>query len=191
MRRKVAGVPIYVSRSVPGVQRPRTWTPDFSGRYGWTFGRWIVWVSWNRYTGYRPTGAWLDGSGWPGTRHDVSSQGSSRVKKPNAATPEVKPEEVKPYESKVLKAFPRLIAFLTDDWYDDGTRRKRGSLIWGSEGSFVTVMIKEPTPLLCARIRAASIDDAYKALELFLGLDSPPWEPDEFARERAAPKKKK
>lgn len=191
MRRKVAGVPIYVSRSTPGVQRPRAWTPDFSGRYGWTYGRWIVWMVWNRYTGYRPVGAWLDGSGWPGVRHDTSVTERRVVKKPTASVPEKKPEELKPYETKVLKGFPRLTAFLTDDWYDDGVRRKRGSMWIDSEGSFFKVLLKEPTLCLCARIRAASIDDVYKAVEMFLGLESPPWEVDEYAVEKTSGKKKK
>ena len=115
------------------------------------------------------------------------------MKKPavSAVVPDKPPEEYKPYESKTFKAFPRLVAFLADQWYDTGEPRKRGSLWIDSEGSFWKAMLKEPSLFLCARIRAASLEDLLKAVETFLGLDAPPWEPDAYAQEKAVGKKKK
>jgi hypothetical protein len=191
MRRKWVGRPVYRPRATHGVQRPRSWTPEFSGQYAWKYGRWMLLVNWNRYTGYRPVGAQLDKLGV----HTPVLVGSreSRMKKPqvSAVAPEQPPEEYKPYESVTFKKFPRLVAFLADQWYDNGEPRKRGSLWIDSEGSFWKAMIKEPSLFLCARIRAASLEDLLKALETFLGLDSPPWEPDQYALEKTTGKKKK
>ena len=191
MRRKVAGVPIYSRRVAPGVQRPRNWTPERAAQYGWEFNGWILWVRWSHWTGFQLTGAWLEGSGWPGTRIDVSEHKGRRMRKPPVPSEPQKPETLLPYETKVLKAFPRFTAFLTDQWYDDGTPRERGTVWFDSVGSFFTALLKEHTLGLCARIRAGTIDDLYKAIEVFLGLETPPWEVDKYAREKAGKKSKK
>lgn len=191
MRRSFVGRPVYRPRVGQGVQRPRSWTPDHPKKYAWVYGRYMLLVDWNRYIGYRPVGAMLDLLGVV-TPLLVGSR-EKKVKKPqvSAAAPEQPPEEYKPYESATFKKFPRLVAFLADHWYDDGTPRKRGSLWIDSEGSFWKALIKEPSLLLCARIRAASLEDLLKALETFLGLDSPPWEPDQYAQGKVKDKKNK
>jgi len=113
------------------------------------------------------------------------------VKKPPKPEGAKKPEVYLPYDTKIFKAFPRLTAFLADQWYDDGEPRTRGSIWVDSEGSFFKALLKEPSLCLCARVRAATLDDLFKACEVFLGLESPPWEVDEYAQERARKKGKK
>jgi len=191
VRRKWIGRPVYRPRVGKGVQKPRTWTSEFSARYAWKYGRWMLLVNWNKYAGYCPVGAQLDKLG-AATPVLVGSR-ESKVRKPqvSAAVPEQPPEEYKPYESPTFKKFPRLVAFLADQWYDNGEARKRGSLWIDSEGSFWKAMLKEPSLFLCARLRAASLEDLLKAVETFLGLDAPPWEPDNYAMEKATVKKKK
>lgn len=191
MRRKWAGRPVYRPRLSKGVQRPRSWTPDFSREYAWVYGRWMLLVNWNRYTGYRPVGAQEVKLGYVTPILTGSKEPKMRKPQVSAVVSEQPPKEYQPYESKTFKAFPRLVAFLADQWYDDATPRKRGSLWIDSEGSFWKAMLKEPSLFLCARIRAASLEDLLKAVETFLGLDSPPWEPDEFAREKSLGRKKK
>lgn len=191
MRRVIAGTPIYPQRSTAGVQRPRTWTPKYSGRYGWAVGKWVVWVTWERFLGYYPTGAWLEGSGWPGTRREFPDLSRRTVKKPNAPLPPVMPDVLPAYETAVLKKFKRLTAFLTDRWYDDGSPRMPGSMWFDSDATGFTVMLKEKMLLLCVRLRAATLDDAFAAAEAFLGLESPPWEVDQYAADRAGKKSKK
>lgn len=191
MRRKWVGRPVYGPRMTVGVQKPRSWTPEFSGRFAWKYGPWMLLVNWNRYAGYCPVGAQLDKPGV--VTPVIVATREAKVRKPQVTVevPERPPEDYRPYESKTFKAFPRLVAFLADQWYDDGSPRKRGSLWIDSEGSFWKAMLKEPSMFLCARIRAASLEDLLKAVETFLGLDAPPWEPDEYAREKASGKKKK
>lgn len=96
-----------------------------------------------------------------------------------------------PAESKLMAKCKRLMEWLTATTYDDGSPRTPGSLWIDSDSAAFKAMLKEPSLLLCARIRAGTFDDLIAAVETFLGLDSPPWEPDKFALERASKKTKK
>jgi hypothetical protein len=161
------------------------------GRYVWRVGRWYVFVSWSCYLGYYPTSiVSADPGGTVGsvTYPDVRRRA---VKKPIASAPPTKPEDVPPVVSVVLKKFPRLLAFLVDRWYDDGSPRLPGSVWFDSDIGAAKALLKEPSLCLCARVRAATVDDLYAACETFLGLESPPWEPDVYAMEQQAKKKKK
>jgi hypothetical protein len=113
------------------------------------------------------------------------------VKKWSAGAPAGKPGDVPPVVSVVFKKFPRTLAFLHDRWYDDDSPRYPGSIWIDSDVGAFKAMLKEPSLLLCARIRAATLDDLIAAVEVFLGLDSPPWEHDQYAAERVLQKKKK
>lgn len=191
MRQRVAGVPLYTARAKRGVQKPRSRAPSRSSRYAWRVGQWIVFVSWERFLGFVPTSAWKMGSGYPGEVIDYPDVRTRSMKKWSAGAPAQKPEDAPAVTSTVLKKFPRLLAFLTDRWYDDGSPRFPGSIWFDSDLGACKAMLKEPSLMLCARIRAATVDDLYAAVETFLGLDSPPWEPDQFALDKAAQKKKK
>lgn len=191
MREQLAGIPLYTTRVTPGVQRPRSSTPKFSGRYAWRKGNWVVFVEWRRWEGFFFSSSWQVSSGWPG--HTVPYPSTRRIsmKKWAALTPEGPDPNRQPATSVVLKKFPRLVAFLSDRWYDDNTTRLPGSMWVDSDFGAWKAMLKEPSLALCARIRAASLDDLFAAIETFLGLDAPPWEPDAYAASKAAPKKKK
>lgn len=113
------------------------------------------------------------------------------MKKPLRPEPASMPEVLPLYETKVLKKFPLLTRFLTDRWYEDGTPRMPGSFWFDSDVTSFTIMLKEKSSFMCARFRAGTMDDVFAACEVFLGLDSPPWEVDQYAVERSGKKSRK
>jgi hypothetical protein len=142
-------------------------------------------------TGYFPKSLVRAVSGEPYQMFSLPDVGVGTVKKWKATPEPTKPEDSPPVVSVVLKRFPRLLAFQTDRWYDDGSPRLPGSVWFDSDLGASKAMLKEPSLCLCARIRAATVDELYAAIELFLSLDNPPWEHDRFAAEKVQPKKKK
>jgi hypothetical protein len=191
VRRKLFGVGVYTPRVKRGVQKPRSHSPDKSGRYVWQVGTSYLSVEWRKHTGFYPVSFFRLVSGKAVEQRMYSDVGGKTVKKWSAGAPPGKPEDVVPVACAVLKKFPRILAFLTDRWYDDGSPRFPGSVWMDSDLGACKALLKEPSLMLCARIRAATWDDLYAAVETFLGLDAPPWEPDQYAAERANQKKKK
>lgn len=191
MRRELFGSPVYGPRSGAGVQRPRSWAPSKRGRYIWSAGSWFFSIEWLPWTGFYPVERFRVVQGLPVERNEFPDVGGSTVKKPSTGSVPSKPEDVPPVTSVLFKKYPRLLAFLHDRWYDDGSSRFPGALWIDSDLGAIKAMLKEPSLMLCARIRASTIDDLFAAVETFLGLDSPPWEPDRYALERADEKKTK
>lgn len=191
MRSSIAGVPLYTSRTRRGVQRPRSWSPNVSASYAWTVGKWVWFVDWTRWSGFTVSRCWLASSGWPGTYHDYPKMRVRDMKKPPLPEPAKMPDQLPAYETAVLKKFKRLTAFLADRWYDDAAPRMPGSMWIDSDATSFKVLLKEPTLQLCARLRASTLDDLFAACEAFLGLDSPPWEVDQYAVDRSSKKSRK
>lgn len=191
MRRLVNGIPLYTARPGRGVQKPRSWSPAHSARYMWRVGQWLVTVIWEKRVGFFPTSAWREGSGTPGEIINYPNCEVKRMKKPVRPEPAAMPDVLPLYECRILKKFPLLTRFLTDRWYEDGSPRTPGSMWLDSDQTSFTIMLKEKTTFMQARFRAATMDDVYAAVEMFLGLDAPPWELDEYALSRAPKKGKK
>lgn len=191
MRRTVMGIPLYEPRVTRGVQRPRSHSPARSARYVWRVGSMYAIIEWRRYTGYYPVSLFRLVSGLAVDRFEFPDLARYVVKKWDTHKAPTKPEDQVPVTSVVLKKFPRLLAFLSDLWYDDGSARVRGSIWMDSDLGGVKALLKEPSLTLCARIRAASWDELYAAVEFFLAMDSPPWEHDQFAARQQSEKKKK
>jgi hypothetical protein len=150
-----------------------------------------VFVGWHVSTGYFPRLLCCRSSGGQYEHYPLPDVGVGTVKKWQATPAPRTPGDSPPVVSVVLKKFPRLLAFQTDRWYDDGSPRLPGSVWFDSDLGASKAMLKEPSLCLCARIRAATVDELYAAIELFLSLDNPPWEHDRFAAEKVQPKKKK
>jgi hypothetical protein len=121
---------------------------------------------------------------WP----NVEVQKMKRVHAPDTG------ERVIPSLSKdcpSLKKYPRFLEFMTDRVYDDGEARQPGQTWLGSDAAAFTVMLKEPSACLCVRLRAADLESLFQAIELFLKMDAPPWEVDEWAMAKRPKMKKK
>jgi len=57
-------------------------------------------------------------------------------------------------------------------------------------GSMWRVIAKDPDSGMQLIVYMPSLDDALLSLELLLGADEAPWEPDPYARPKGSPKKK-
>lgn len=94
-------------------------------------------------------------------------------------------------ESKMLGSLPHVIEHQTSRQYDDGTARTPGRIMWDTIGSMHRLVAKEPDARMQLVVIMMSLDDAWLQLELLLGVDEAPWEPDPFAREVGPRKGKK
>lgn len=193
MRRSHCGIPLYERRLKAGVQKPGQWTPQTYARYAWRVGQWIVVVHWYRHEGYSFSSAWRDGSGTPGEVVYFPDTRKVPMKRFTISPPAPDGDPTPSAPSILFKKHPRTTAFLSDRWYDDKSPRLPGSLWIDSDLGGFKAMLKEPSAMICARIRAATLDDLFSAIETFLGLDTPPWEIDQYALSKAPknPKKKK
>jgi len=91
----------------------------------------------------------------------------------------------------VLEEFPSLMEHLTCRAYEDGSPRQTSMLMTSVIGSMWRVTLKDRDAAMQLNILGATFDDALVALELALGNDKTPWEPDSWAAGKAASKKKK
>jgi hypothetical protein len=94
-------------------------------------------------------------------------------------------------ESKILVKVPRISLFLVETSYEDGSPRSPGRLWIDNDGTAFTITLFEPTAMARVRIRGNTLDDALGLANAHLGMESAPWEVDQYARDKAAGKKKK
>lgn len=94
-------------------------------------------------------------------------------------------------ESKLFVKLPRLSLFLVETTYEDGSPRAPGRLWLDNDGLAFTITLFEPSAFARVRLRANTLDDTFALANAHLGLESAPWEADQYAREKAAQKKKK
>jgi hypothetical protein len=94
-------------------------------------------------------------------------------------------------DSVVFKKFPLTRHFMTAVAYEDGSPRQPGRIWWENDGVAFTAVLMDPTGCARVRLRAATIDDLWTAVEAHLGAENAPWEVDQYARDRAAKKGKK
>jgi len=191
VRREVFGAKLFERRSKVGVQRRRSKTPERIREYAWSTGEHVVIVQFSPWWGYSPIAAYKRVSGAWERVWNYPDAVRKKVKKWTAAASAPEPDNSPPETSVVLKKYPRTLAFLSDRWYDDKSPRLPGSMWLDSDLGAKKAMLKEPSLKLCARIRAATWDDLFAAVETFLSLDAPPWEPDKYAIEAEEEKKKK
>jgi len=81
-------------------------------------------------------------------------------------------------ESKILGQFPHMIEHLTAKLYDDNTQRQPGTVTIGTVGSMFRVTARDPDADMQLPAIMPSLDDALVQLELLLGMDEAPWEPN-------------
>jgi len=93
--------------------------------------------------------------------------------------------------TKMFGQFPHLVEHLTARQYDDGSPRSPGRIMWDTVGSMFRLVAKEPDAGMQLPVIMMSMDDAFVQLELLLGTDEAPWEPDPFAKSKPAQNRKK
>lgn len=189
--RSVGGVKILQPRLSSGVQRPRMWLPRCERYYVYRLaGKDFLLLS-KPFTGLLVLSSVPTGSpGTAGITQFVNLE-SRRMKKLSAGLGDEEKLPALSADSTVLKRFPRLCEFLTATAYDDGSPRAPGRLWLDNDGIAFTITLFEPTAYKRVRLRGNTLDDAIVLAEKHLGLESAPWEADQYARDRATKKTKK
>ncbi len=179
------------ARLTPGVRRPGQWLPRREAAWWVMFGPWCLYVMWRPWAGMFP--AVLARAGSERSEEDIEFPNlwSKALKQLSLGVEAGKPLPPLPADSSVLKKFPRLLEFLTATQYDNGSPRAPGRLWLDSDLIAFTMTLFEPSGFARVRLRASSLDDLLMLAEKHLGSENPAWEDDQYARDRAAEKKKK
>jgi len=91
-----------------------------------------------------------------------------------------------PSASKILAKCPLLIQFLTARSYEEGGARLPGRFWFEVQGTAFVVTLFDLDQALKVAVRAGTLDDVFAAVELLLGAENAPWEPDQYQVERRA-----
>lgn len=112
-----------------------------------------------------------------------------KKKIPGAAGKDSPHRHLAPVETNVLDKFPEIVAHCAVTKYDDGDARKPGWITLKTMGS--TWMMEAKDPDSCCKITATAgtLDDVLTLLDLLLGSEEAPWEPDAWLRQQAVKKK--
>lgn len=94
-------------------------------------------------------------------------------------------------ESRLFAGLPHLVEHISAREWDDGSPRTPGLIMIMTRGSTWQVLAKEPDEKLKLVVYMPTIDDALLQLELLLGSDEAPWEPDTYQKPASASKSKK
>lgn len=191
MGRRFRGCRVYAARLKGGVTRPGQWFGKKDVWYYLSFGDRLLQFVYRPFQGCIPIS--LSRVSGHEEREtivfpDVRSKAMKRVSVGAGDSGDDFPLNC---ESKIFGKLPNFLAFLTVKKYDDGSPRKPGRIWLESDGVAYTLTLFEGSAYARVRLRAASIDDAYAAAEKHLASDNPPWEPDDYARQRDVEKKKK
>lgn len=143
--------------------------------------RWSGWVLWTWASDTRLLSVWPDD--WS---YEELRQMKRKGKSADASLVTAQASTV----SKILTQCPHLVEHLAVRVYDDGAARQTGRVAIDVVGSMWRVIAKDPDSGMQLVVYMPSLDDALVSLELLLGADEAPWEPDPYARPKAAPKKK-
>lgn len=187
----IGGSRVFACRERSGVARPGQWLPGRDVRYWFHWRGSVVWVQWQPHRGLFPLAKHRYEGGGLVLVEEFPSLWSRALKKFTVGVEQGKPLPPLSAESKVLAKLPRLRAFLTDTQYEDGSPRAPGRLWLDQDGVGFTITLFEPSAFARVRLRAATLDDVFALCDVHLGAENAPWEVDQYARDRAAGKKKK
>jgi len=94
-------------------------------------------------------------------------------------------------ESNLFKEHMGILEHLALLQYEDATPRVPGLLMVSTRGSAWYVTLKDPDSCMQLTVLGVTLDDALDALQVHLGSENPPWEPDTYAMSRRGTKSKK
>ena len=183
------GSNVHHVRQGRGVQKPRHWQSRRESMCYIGIGGMYVCVWWRPWFGLFPVSL-VTLTKWDS--ETVSEYPNLRSKSMKRISLEVAPGAALPAlsgESKMLVKLTYLRAWLVDTAYEDGTARVPGRLWFDSDGMAFRVTLFEASSMVKMTIRATTIDDALTLANQALGSESPPWEVDQYARDKAAEKK--
>jgi len=178
-------------RAWRGIAKPRRWLPSREARFYFQWGSKWVGFHFQPHRGMYPDAVYrVQGYDLVMITEGVSLR-SKAMKKVSIGLEPGKSLPPLSSESVVLKKFPLLRFFLTGTSYEDGSPRAPGRIWVDNDGVGFRVTLFEPSAFARVALRANTIDDVFACCEVFLSADNPPWEADQYAREKAAQKKRK
>lgn len=121
-------------------------------------------------------------------------KGSVTVKPPKVSATGASsdgPSHLASLDTVVLKACPHVVQHLAVIRYDDGTPRRPGRMFVETVGAFYKLILKDQQTGLEMILSAPTLDDVLALADLMLASDTPPWQPDPFARGQQGSGKKK
>jgi len=83
-------------------------------------------------------------------------------------------------ESLIFKKCPLLIEFCAATAYEDGSMRTPGYYTFRNRVVEYEVTVYDPDAGQRMPVRARTVDEVFKAVELFLGAENAPWEVDGY-----------
>lgn len=142
----------------------------------------VGWSTWSVAKGDRLKRMWPDGWSYEELKMPKRKgrRGSAEAATINA-----------PSETKLFAGLPHVIEHLTARTWDDGQPREPGTILVSTKGSTYRLIAKEPDEGMQLVVYMPSHDDAWLQLELLLGSDEAPWEPDPYGKRKAPRAKKK
>lgn len=177
-------------RRASRARRPCQWSPQggFWLRMRWSRYRLDLYHS--RRRGYNPvTLVTYSGTNVVKVSNFVPPELGKVKKKSLETAPEGQFKHLAPMESKVLTSFDQVIAHCAVVRYDDGDPRKPGWIVLKTLGSAWVLEAKDPDT--CSRMTASAgtLDDALTLMDLLLGSEQAPWEPDQWLRQSQSRKR--
>lgn len=179
-----------VGRRASRARRPCQWSPhdDYWLRMRWS--RFKLDLFHSRRRGYYPvTLTTYRGSDVVRVSNYVPPELNVMKKKVLETAPEGQFKHLAPMESKVLMSFDQIIAHCAVVRYDDGDARKPGWIVLKTLGSAWMLEAKDPDTCCRMTASAGTLDDALTLMDLLLGSEQAPWEPDQWLRQAQAKKK--
>ena len=183
------GIRAFHARNWSGVAKPRQWTPQFPISYWVQCDKYWLLLDYDRFKGMVPIGLYRRHvTDMIQVREYVSLKGTNLKKVSIGLETGMKLPPLS-QDSVVLKKFPLLRFFLTGTTYEDGSHRLPGRMWIDNDGVGFRVTLFEPSAYARVPLRANTLDDLFQVCEVFLGAENPPWEADQYAREKAEQKK--
>lgn len=144
--------------------------------------RWSGWVAWSiaRAAGEVRL--------WPA---DWSYEELKSMKRKTKTGPDAAASAEASRASRLLVQLPHLLEHCSVRVYDDGLARTPGRLLVDTVGSMWRAIAKDADSGMQLVVYMPSADDVLLQLELLLGSDEAPWEPDPYAKAKNPPKSKK
>lgn len=189
--REYLGNRLHFPRTKSGIGKPSQWVGRREKRYIFVLPHAYLWLVWTPFRGVTPVALSATLAGDVEDSEYFTDVRSSALKKlsigmeGNAKVPALVADSV------LFKKMPTFCQFMTHTTYDDGSPRAPGRVWFDQDGVGFTVTLFEPSAYAKMRCRAATIDDAWALVEVALKSENPPWEVDQYARDKAATKKKK
>lgn len=104
------------------------------------------------------------------------------MKRKNKVTGEVMASAQASTITRMFSTLPHVVEHLAVRMYDDEKPRQTGRIILDVVGSMYRVIAKDVDSGMQLVVYMPSLDDCLLSLELLLGADEAPWEPDPYAK---------